>query len=78
MTLNEYINKLIEFRDSDKKNGKLKVIYAKDSEGNGYDTVYYVATPCVFHERDWVHFFDEDEFNSEKEFNKKVNAVCIN
>lgn len=76
MILNEYIDKLIKFRDEEKA-GELEVIYAIDSEGNGFDTVYNSPTKCIFYDGE-ASFYDENKWDSEDDFKEEVNAVCIN
>lgn len=77
MTLNEYIDRLIKFRDEESA-GELQVIYAVDNEGNGFNTISNSPTKCIFNDHDWVQFYDKDEWDSEDDFEEEVDAVCIN
>ena len=64
MKLSEYIKNLKEI---EAKHGDLKVIYAKDEEGNGFTSVHYDPT---------VGKFRAGEFYSGED--DTVNAVCVN
>lgn len=66
MTLFEYSSVISEFA---KKHPDLKVIYAIDSEGNGFKQVSY--TPSIGK-------FDLGEFEVEDVSPEEINAICIN
>lgn len=76
MTLNEYIDKLIKFRDEEKA-GDLQVIYAVDDEGNGFDTIYNSPTKCIYYNGE-ASFYNDEDWDSEDDFEEEVDAVCIN
>ena len=73
MTLNEYIDKLIEFRDEEKA-GELEVICYK---------IFNTTRPrkCVFlasnGEGGKAIFNDDKRWQSEDDFQKQVNAICL-
>lgn len=70
MKLKDYIKSLQKLVDHDKLNGELEVVYAKDAEGNGYDSVFHQPT---------LGYFDGDsDFCDPEDADNKVNAVCIN
>lgn len=64
MKLSTYIKGLNEAL---KKHGDLDVVYAKDSEGNGYAKVFYLPSAGKF---------ENNQF--ENEDIKNPNAICIN
>lgn len=66
MTLTEYINKLQ--RMADEGYGELKVIYAKDDEGNGFYPVVHDPTLGEFDEEE-EDFWDDG---------LDPTAICIN
>ncbi|MFT6197773.1 MAG: hypothetical protein ACJAXY_002116 [Nonlabens sp.] len=66
MTLKEYIHHLHDFVANNPEALKLPVIYAKDSEGNGFEPLGCIPTLGE-------HYMDE--FN---DASKTPNAVCIN
>lgn len=69
MKLNELIGNLKQIK---KDYGNLEVIYAKDSEGNGFQHISFGPS---------VGNFDDGEFIQEedlKEYGLKVNVVCVN
>lgn len=68
MNFKEYIEQLKEFYDGHPECHNMKVVYAKDDEGNGYSNVIYNAS---FGEYDGENFYNQDDTD-------KINAVCIN
>ena len=71
--LTKYIEKLQELL---KEHGDLELIYSKDDEGNGYQTVNY--EPCLMNyiasDREVIHDEDIEEWD-ESEYQK---VICIN
>lgn len=63
-TLTEYIKTLQELEK--KGFGEHEVIYAKDAEGNGYDSIHYDPS---------VGYFDGEDYDSS---NEDSNVVCVN
>jgi len=72
MTLEEYINNLQECIKENPEAANYEVVYAIDSEGNGYEPVYYLPTLMFRDEYDEYHS-DEDIDDSDE-----PNVVCIN
>jgi hypothetical protein len=71
MTLKEYSEKIAELA---KKYPEIKVVYAKDEEGNEFRPVGFEPTPGYYEDRD---FTPESNF-SVLEDDLKVNSICIN
>lgn len=75
MKLNEYIEELKEILE---EHGDLDLIYSRDSEGNGFENVFY--SPSIMYKEGVSHRFDaysEDDLeDDEKEDYQKV--VCVN
>ena len=65
MKLSEYIDKLNKIL---KLYGDITCVYAKDSEGNGFDEVYYDPS---------VGEYDDREFTS-SDGETPINSVCVN
>ena len=66
MKLSIYIEGL---RQALSKYGDLKVIYARDDEGNGYCQLYHSPS---------VRKYKDGEFQQEEIESDEFNAVCIN
>lgn len=76
MTLNEYIEQLIEFRD-DNDAGDFEVIYGVDDEGNSFKYVHHdpssgfmVDEEYLPNEPDFIDGYDESDLDNP--------VVCIN
>ena len=74
MKLKQYIKNLQKFVKENPDAADYEVIYAKDSEGNGYNPVTYDPSLGSYADRDFVQDDGTKEFKEEFE----VNAVCIN
>lgn len=79
MTIKEYAKKLTKFVKENPKYANLKVIYAKDDEGNGFQEVADWG-PTVGHGTDDYHveFVSEESFEEYEYEEKDINVVCIN
>jgi len=83
MKLKEYLKKLQEFVKDNPEVLEYEVIYAKDDEGNGYQSVNYPpSTIGYFNESEW-EFIDVDQFKEYEEYTEAetkltANAICIN
>ena len=44
MTVNEYVQNLVQLLKKDPEIGELEVIYSQDAEGNSYQKVFYTAS----------------------------------
>lgn len=72
MTLQEYIKNLQRMVENYPEVKDYVVVYAEDSEGNGYDRVTYHPT---------IGYFEGDSFYIDKESLTEgdyIKAVCIN
>jgi len=67
MNFKEYIDTLIEFSEEHPESLELEVIYSKDDEGNGHDTVKYTPT---------IGCYSDNEFDDTEKV--LVNAICVN
>jgi hypothetical protein len=82
MKLSKYLEQLQEFVKRHPEAKDYEVIYARDDEGNGYDTVYFGPTAGVFaddgefYQKDNYLEYNEDE--TEEGYKKAENSVCIN
>ena len=65
MTLNEYIQQLVAYRDKNPELGDKLVVHSSDPEGNRFHEVVYEPSAGEF---------DQGEFTQDG----AVNAVCIN
>ena len=79
MKLSKFIKGL---QKSLKEHGDLEVITSIDSEGNGYNEVYYEPSAGYFNadEGEWVsldHIKDDPEYYEDYK-DKKPNAICVN
>jgi len=77
MTVNEYVNNLVQLLKKDPEIGELEVIYSQDAEGNSYQKVFY--TPSIMTTEGLenayvtgVENIDPDEIDIE------TSALCIN
>lgn len=78
MKLNDYIESLQKLVEDDLTLGDLDIIYAKDSEGNGYESVYQYPS-LGFYEEYEREFTPEEYFeDSDVPDDLEVNSVCIN
>jgi len=79
MKLKEFLNNIQKMVKEDPSLLELDVITAKDSEGNGFEEVYYTPSPGVFTEDSEFVPSDSEDFEEEYEYTKKdINAICIN
>lgn len=70
--LSEYIENL---KDILEEYGDLKVVYAKDEEGNGFNEVCYAPSVGYYSDREFTSTDERDDDEDEIEL---INAVCIN
>ena len=75
MKLREYIENLNEFVKENPETLDMIVVYAKDSEGNGFEEVYYTPNKGCF-DPDERNFVDVENYEELDE--NDTNAVCIN
>lgn len=77
MTLEEYIENLIEFAKENPETLSMEVIYSSDDEGNEFRYVHY--TPTLGYLNEDLEFFNDGEDLEDQEIRKDdFNAVCIN
>lgn len=70
MKLSEYIKNLNEALE---KHGDHEVVYSRDDEGNGFQSVHHAPSPGFYKDGE---FFGEDDFVYEEDL--KINSICIN
>jgi hypothetical protein len=75
MTLSEFIKNLQEFIEKNPAALELEVITSKDSEGNGYESVYYGPSIGHYDGDDFIPYDQFEEWNRDKD---DVNSVCLN
>ena len=70
----ENCNKLLEEKP---ETGEYETVYARDYEGNGFDTVYNTPLVGVYKDKEWYSLMDveEEDWGYTKE---DLNSVCIN
>lgn len=74
-TLNEYIEGLIKFRDENNA-GDIPVFYAKDSEGNGFDSIYF--DPSIrYSDEEYEDFYCEEDYNDFDDLDKKSHKKIV-
>ena len=76
----ENCNKLLEEKP---EIGEFDAVYAKDDEGNGYQTIYFTPTIGIKESDDYnFDFISLENIREEPEeydyTEKDVNAICIN
>ena len=78
MLLSEYIKELQKLVEESPEALDMEVVYAKDDEGNGFQTVS--CTPCVgnYDGEQWGEFQPEEYLAEDGEEGYELNAVCIN
>jgi hypothetical protein len=74
MTLQEYINGLLELVKENPSTADMKVVYAIDDEGNAFHSVGNTPTLGIFEDNEFHQPNDEDNDDEDFEF----NADCIN
>lgn len=77
ITLNKYIEWLVHFRDTNEGAGELPVFYAKDNEGNAYETVFFEPSLIEFEDVN-DRYPDVQLYEDDDEEDYKPNAVVIN
>jgi hypothetical protein len=75
MTLSEFITNLQEFIEKHPEALELEVITSKDSEGNGYESVYYGPSIGHYDDHDFIPY---DRFEERDRDKDDVNSVCLN
>jgi hypothetical protein len=75
MTLKEYIQNLNQFAKENPETLDMQVITSIDSEGNGFNLVYYSPSKGIYEDSEFITFelYEECGRNS-----SETNAVCIN
>ena len=75
MKLREYIENLNEFAKENPETLDMVVVYAKDSEGNGFESIHCTPSKGCFNqsENDFVDVENYEELDE-----NDTNAVCIN
>ena len=74
MKFKQYIETLQTFMEENPETSEYEVIYSKDAEGNGFDTVYHSPSKGIYEDRE----FTEPDPEWEDEDPSEMNAVCIN
>jgi hypothetical protein len=78
MKLKKFLDNLNKLVKDHPEYLELDVISSKDSEGNGFEEVYYEPSVGVFDDEDFCPM-GSDDFEEEYEYtDKDVNAICIN
>lgn len=80
MKFKEYVDELNEYLENNPEIGDYEVVYAKDSEGNDFDKVYYGPSKGVYLDNEFVADCGESE-ETIKEWMEDLGseeAVCIN
>jgi len=75
MTLQEYIENLVEFSKENPETLNMQVVTSRDDEGNGFNLVYYKPSKGIFEDRD---FISEDSISDYERDTNDINAVCVN
>lgn len=79
MKLKEFLNNIQKMVEEDPSLLELDVITAKDSEGNGFEDVYFEPSVGVFTKDSEFVPSDSEDFEEECKYTKKdINAICIN
>ncbi len=77
MTVNEYVNNLVEMLKKDPQIGELEVIYSQDDEGNSYQKVNFHAS--LLKTKGLKNQYIDVEIQIDKdEIDKETTALCIN
>jgi hypothetical protein len=77
MKLREYIENLNEFAKENPETLDMVVVYAKDSEGNGFESIYYTPNKGYFDQSE-NDFVDVANYEDRELDENDTNAVCIN
>jgi len=77
MTVNEYINNLIQLLKKNPEIAELEVIYSQDDEGNSYQKVNFYASLLKTTGLN-NQYIDVDIQIHEDEIDKNTTALCIN
>jgi len=77
MTVNEYVNNLVQLLKKDPEIGELEVIYSQDAEGNSYQKVFY--TPSIMKTEGLENAYVTGVMNiNPNEIDVETSALCIN
>ena len=77
MKLNEFLDNINKMVENDPNLLELTVVTAIDSEGNGFEEVYYTPSPGVYIKREF-HQLNDDEEDDYGYTVDDINAICIN
>lgn len=82
MILSEYIRELQSLIDENPEAAELEVVYSRDDEGNGFQSVYWTGT-LGHYDGDYGGDFItkqnlEEEPEEYEDSDYPINAVCIN
>ena len=78
MNLKVYVANLQQVLKANPKYGDLTVITSIDSEGNGFNEVYFDPSVGQFEDRDFIGESEFEEYNEDFGEPCKVNAICVN
>lgn len=72
MTLNDYIQSLIEFRDEHDRFAEFQVITSTDDEGNGFNLINFPPSYGYFEDGEFTNTNPSDEYANDP------NSICVN
>ena len=77
MTVNEYVQNLVQLLKKDPEIGELEVIYSQDDEGNSYQKVFY--SPSIVNTEGLENAYVTGVINiNPDEIDVETSALCIN